>query len=632
MKKLTIGITTYNNEPFIDNLLYEINEQIKANRELLNVVDFILYDDKSTENNFYAEIPEYIKFVRSESNNKSPAFGRNYIIDNTKSEYLFFIDGDDMLIRSIESIIEELKFKTEDILFSEVVKIGADGQHISSPFIYTYTLMDEETPLDVREKICVHQTGIWSIYRTDFLKETQIRYETNMRYEDNYFLYSLLLANPEVGILSKPYYGWRINFGSFSYTSGSTIQRVNLYEKTMSLLQENMDSKFAPYIMYSVWNQTYANIIRNYANLNYSDTKKYFMRLNNVSNRYQPEITKLRKNVDKKYVDKYFKIRKFSLTRNFAFIMMLQMYYKIKGKKNKRMRSIGKLACLLPLQKNKIFLTSQYGQYGSNPKYLYLKLKKERPDANIVYLVKDKALIDNNDFFDYNNKFIYYYHLYTAKHVYFDTWMDPALKKRKNQIWTQMWHGYPYKKIFTDIEIYNQVNNKIKHENKKNHISKWDSVYSLDAHNTRVFKKLFPEVTILEKEYERIEWLIKNKDNEPLKESIINKYGLSKEHKYTLYAPTYRPYNVYFDKCQIDSKIKKGNQLIYNAHPMLKTNLSGLGLELQIEDIQEILLITDQLITDYSSIKYDFLKINKESNVSYYKPDEDLYEKIHGLY
>lgn len=632
MKELSICITTYNSEPFIFNLLYEIEQQVIRNPQILNLVDFWIYDDKSTKTGFFEKIPDFFKVEIADENSGTPSIGRNLLIDKVQSNYLLFIDGDDILIRDIVSLVEEIKVKNADILFSQVVKIGADGQWIHSPFIYSYTLAQPDMELDVIEKICMHQTGIWSVYNVDFLRKKELRYNIKSRYEDNYFLYKILLNNPNIGVLNQAYYGWRTNFSSFSYSDESLLQRVKLYDRTLKLLDKNRTNKFAPYILFSVWNQTYSNIIRNYPILDYEQTKKYYNHLQKVTIKHQKLIDDLKSNVDKKYVDKYFIFTQNKAFRNFTFINSLKHVNQVKKRRTQLIKTMFSTLSLLPIHSNKVVMTSQYGQYGSNPKYLYMKIKESNPELNIKYFVKDKKLINGKDFINYNNRLLYYYHTYTAKTVYFDTWIDPSLKKNKGQKWIQMWHGYPYKKIYTDISIYEKVNSEEKHLNKSENISKWDIVYALDSNNKEIFENLFEDVKVIKKEYERIEWLIENKDNQHLKNQIYKKYGLDKSVKYTLFAPTYRPYNIYFDQSEIEKLVKTGNDLLYNPHPMMKTNYTHNGLSLGLIDIQEILLICDELITDYSSIQYDFLKINEKSAVKYYQPDKELYMLMHGLY
>lgn len=135
--------------------------------------------------------------------------------------------------------------------------------------------------------------------------------------------------------------------------------------------------------------------------------------------------------------------------------------------------------------------------------------------------------------------------------------------------------------------------------------------------------------------YPRIKWLIENKNNLVLKNKIKEKYNLDKNSKYTLYAPTYRPYEVYLQFLEIQ-KIKTSNyKILFHPHPLIQYVFAdGTYLQNTFEnsalDIQEILLIIDELITDYSSIQYDFKMIS--NNIKFYQPDYRLYSKVNGIY
>lgn len=631
MKKLTIGITTYNNDPFIYNLIYEIESQVKLEPKILDYIEFILYDDCSSSSEFLNSVPAYMEVIKSGINSGTPATGRNIIINKARGKYLFFVDGDDLIIRNLMELLIELDEKDEDILFSEVVKLGADGQYIKSPFIYTYALFEENLAEATRNKICVHQTGIWSIYKVSFLRKNNIKYTSEIRYEDNLFLYTILVHEPVTGTMSEPHYGWRTNVQSFSYSIESIKQRKLIYRKTMELLVDNLESDFAPYILFSIWNQTYSNIIRNYPNLNTQETKVFFDKLEIVTKEYSSEISYLKSKVDQQYVDRYFLASEKFWFKGFSRILGLKQINRLRQNKGRLKKEVLKAFRLLPIQQDKVFMMSQYGKFTSNPKYLYKQIKDDS-EKNIVYFVKDDKLHKHKHFRDYNNKIQFYYHFYTAQKVYFDSWLDPELLKRSNQTWVQMWHGYPYKKMYTDIEIYAHVNSIEKHTKKSSNIRNWDQVYSLDKNNTEIFENLFPGVEVIESEYPRITWMKKNTNDEKLKASIRKKYNLNADKKYTLFAPTYRPYKVYFDDKEIMSLCNPNNELLYHPHPMLNTNLDLGDQTMKNVEIQELLLVVDEIITDYSSIKYDYLQINDSSKVIDYKPDEKLYKQLHGLY
>ncbi len=637
---LTIGITTNKEEVFLEELLYILRQELSINN-LDKKVEIIVANDYIGENKTKEIIrknSDILQFIEVIENKKTPAIGRNKIISKAKGKYILFMDGDDNFINPLSNLIKELEEKeTKDIFLSEVSKVDNDGMIVRSPFIYTWTLFDiseKEFEKDFY-KYAFHQTGIWSIYRTEFLRGKNLYYNEEVRYEDNLFMTNIALTEGvRYGRVHTKYYGWRTNLESFSNKDKEYVveNRIKLYELILEILSQNLDKKETPYLYFSVWNQTYSNIIRKYPMLTKEEYKYYFNKLNAVNKKYKKEIKQIRKNRIKK-VDQYYKLRRYPFTSSFFIINILQKVNKIKKSYRWFLKLFLKFFLLLPMNKKKIFMTSQYGKYNDNTKYLYQELKKDPKykDYKFVFAVKDKKLAKEKDFINYNNKLKYYYHHYTAKIIYFNTWYEPSIVKRKNQIWTQLWHGIPYKKVYKDIETFYQTTPEFKIKGKEKSISNWDYVWSVNDYNTKIFKGLFPNVEVIQKEYPKTEWLIKNSDNEELKNNLKEKYELEKNKKYVLYAPTYRPYMLEINMDEVKKLVPKGYKLLFHPHPLLRTNkVEDIEILKGIKDIQEIILITDAVISDYSSIKYDYEKINKK--VIEYKLDLEIYSKIHGLY
>ena len=122
----------------------------------------------------------------------------------------------------------------------------------------------------------------------------------------------------------------------------------------------------------------------------------------------------------------------------------------------------------------------------------------------------------------------------------------------------------------------------------------------------------------------RADYYFENHDIDDLKSKFFEKYDLSGDKKIVLYAPTFRDeekYNNVFDYLDLE----KFNQslgdeyiLALRLHPKIKKFYSGeissKGKYIDCSDYsseQELLLISDILITDYSSIMIEFALLNK---------------------
>lgn len=638
--KLTIGITNYNNDIFLGILLEEIKLQCEYDN-LFSLVNIVVYDDCSTNIDTLLILEQYSKYftiIHAEKNSGFPSNGRNYIVDHCKSEYVLFIDADDLIIGSIKKILEELKVE-KDIFVSDMRKINSDGNITSSTMIYSWTLFDKGVEEDDIKKLIIHQTGIWSIYNVSFLKKNKIRYSENKRYEDNIFFYTILLSNPRLGLLKEKYYGWRNNYSSFSYGDTMLLSRITMVEHVLLKLEENIENEYAPYILYSIWNQTITNIIRYYPVLSNEEYKTYYKSLKKAFNDHSVCVKKLRKNTNYKYCDIFYKLCRVNFLNSYLLIKSIRGVKTTTSFIKANRRKILKLFVILPLNKKKIFFTSQYGHFSDNSKYLYLNMKKDPQykDYKFIFAVKNEYtnVSSNPDFIDYTNWIKHFYHHYTSQIIYFDTWYDPKIYKRKKQTWTQLWHGYPNKKLHTDINSYYSTFSNHQILSRYKGIRKWDNVYSVNEKNTEIFTRIFAGVNIIERQYPKVQYLIDNIDNKDLIEKYRIKFKLDPKQKYTLYAPTYRPYNYYIDLKEVSKLVPKEYKLIFHLHPMMKcriiNNETCEFIQISnLEDIQPLLLCTDHLITDCSSLTYDFEQMKKP--ISYYFNDIENYNRIHGIY
>ncbi len=137
------------------------------------------------------------------------------------------------------------------------------------------------------------------------------------------------------------------------------------------------------------------------------------------------------------------------------------------------------------------------------------------------------------------------------------------------------------------------------------------------------------------------------------REELYQEYPYLKDKKVILFAPTYRGVSLkhsYYDYEELDvekiyQEFANENYIfLFKWHPghyyqMQKQGIIPYDLEKyenffydfsDKRDINELLLITDVLITDYSSVIFDYALLNKP--VVYFVYDYDVYQQDRGLY
>lgn len=304
---------------------------------------------------------------------------------------------------------------------------------------------------------------------------------------------------------------------------------------------------------------------------------------------------------------------------------------------------------VLPVDKNLIFFESGIGkQFSDSPKVIYEELLKRKLNYKYVW-----AINTNVRFSDENTIKVkrlsprYYYYLARAKYWVNNQNFPTYIKKRPQTIYLQTWHGTPLKKMLYDLkEVHGRSDDYI--ERVGNAVKNWDYLISPSPYATKAFKSAFRfKKNILEIGYPRNDIFYKEERHQ-LAKTVKNKLHIPNNKKVILYAPTFRDnqtlqnnkfyFDVNMDMHKMKEKLGADYVLLLRMHVIVNNKIE-IDEALQnfvydvsdYSDIQELLLITDILITDYSSVMFDFA--NTERPILFYTYDLDIYrDKLRGFY
>ncbi len=300
-----------------------------------------------------------------------------------------------------------------------------------------------------------------------------------------------------------------------------------------------------------------------------------------------------------------------------------------------------------------IFFEAYNGRnYACSPKALYEYMIKNKKfnDYKFVWAFKNvnqhKILKNKNTIVVKTNSKEYFKYLSLSKYWIVNSLIDVSIKKKKNQIYLQCWHGTPLKKLRYDIEVKGAVLNTISEIRKRNDLDaiKFDYFISPSKFCTEKFisafnlKKLGKDNIIVEKGYPRNDYLFnyKKEDIDKIKKLL----KLPKDKKVILYAPTFRDnqhtsgvgytYNlgINFDKMQ--KELSKDYIILFRTHYFVSNSFDFSKYDKFIydvskyDDINDLYIISDLLITDYSSVFFDFANLKKP--MIFYMYDLDDYK------
>ncbi|MDJ0314929.1 CDP-glycerol glycerophosphotransferase family protein [Arthrobacter sp. H35-D1] len=234
--------------------------------------------------------------------------------------------------------------------------------------------------------------------------------------------------------------------------------------------------------------------------------------------------------------------------------------------------------------------------------------------------------------------------LHTAKYLVNNNNFPFFFRKNPGQVYIQTWHGTPLKKIGNDIE--NPTLSLPYVELMKREASYWDILIAQNDFAEEVLPKAFGyEGKTLNLGYPRNDSLL-GEDASLRRVDIREGLGIPESQKIILYAPTWRDnqrndnnsyaFVSFLDVKEATRKLGPEYTLLIRGHH----NVAGqrfLKSELNVIDvtaypnINDLMLASDLLVTDYSSVMFDFVGSGKP--MYFLAPDLDQYrDSVRGFY
>lgn len=280
------------------------------------------------------------------------------------------------------------------------------------------------------------------------------------------------------------------------------------------------------------------------------------------------------------------------------------------------------IVSLIPKQKNIWIFGAWFGKsISDNPKYLYQYLRDNNPEIKPIWITKNKILLNNTDGFD-----VYYYKSF--KGIYYQVFASMAFVTHSiatdfnspfiglNTKRILLWHGAPLKKIGYDDEKYTT----------KNHIARrYHRLFSFLTNN--IYNYVISNGNICSRSF-LTAFNLKNENilltGFPRNDVFSNRDYMGDKRLKAIYMPTFRGaigeevdlFDRYgFDISFIDEVLSNSNiALTIRVHPANSpsselSNKIALSTSIKVSlvsDIYEEIDNYDVLITDYSSIMFDF--------------------------
>lgn len=276
-----------------------------------------------------------------------------------------------------------------------------------------------------------------------------------------------------------------------------------------------------------------------------------------------------------------------------------------------------------------VIFESFFGKsYSDSPKYIFEYLNEKYPGKyNYMWVNAGRKLKLPYPARQMKRfSFKYFFYMARAKYIVFNGRQPQYFIKRKGNVFLETWHGTPLKKLVFDMEDVTTASPLYK-EQFYIQTRSWDYLVAPNQFSEDIFRRAFMyDGQMLETGYPRNDILYRE-DKEQLMREIKAELGIPDDKKVILYAPTWRDDEFYghaqykftlkLDLEQMKRELGEEYVVILRTHYFIADFLDlgqyeGFAWNLsKYDDIARLYLISDILVTDYSSVFFDYANLRR---------------------
>lgn len=648
MEKVSIIIPVYNTEEYLEKSFDSILSQTYTNLEVI-VINDGSNEETSNKLKQYEKEDNRIKLYELPER-KGVGHARNLGLAKSTSKYIYYVDSDDYLeTNTIDLLVTYIKDQP-------IISGGIRTTNFLNSYAVIFEgLQQKKQMTHNRFNLIKRNASVNFMFRRDFLIENNFKHDESIGiYSDLLFIVPIIAEVPIITHVPQALYFRRrrndpIKNPSLSQ-SDPLIKAQDYLEMCIKLIQMNLNEEARIFI-----NQQLINYYR-------KDIVKLFKEEENIDVLFD-DLVKAIKQIDYEDIKTFDWFLKRELKpiikenkktykkRNSSHQLLreLRSVIKAKNKKRKFYRLIyDKIFLKMPLKDDLIFFESFLGKsYSDSPKAIYEKIIENNPHYKSVWSFNETDRnIPGKPKLVKRFSLRYFYYLARAKYWVSNSRLPIFLSKRENNVYLQTWHGTPLKRLVFDMDEIHSADPNYK-ENFHKQSRRWDYLSSPNKYSSEIFKRAFDyKNEVLEYGYPKND-ILYNKNNKSNIDALKEKLNLPLDKKVVLYAPTWRD-DDYFSRGKYrfelelnlqEMRNKLGDEYIiilrmhyFIANQLELNDYENFAFDYSLhDDISELYLVSDVLITDYSSVFFDYANLKRP--ILFFTYDIEKYrDQLRGFY
>ncbi|MET0415927.1 MAG: bifunctional glycosyltransferase family 2 protein/CDP-glycerol:glycerophosphate glycerophosphotransferase [Actinoplanes sp.] len=527
--------------------------------------------------------------------NVGPGPARNAGLDAATGEYVWFVDGDDRLVPGALAAVEaELRATDADVL---VVGMARERWN---------------------RKVSVWKPAVTPIaglvVRREFLVGSGIRFEPGW-YEDLDFTHRVRAAARTTATLDAACVIHRLDrLHSIRGTrSPRHTEAIEQWDKVLSRGDGQIGVAVTDLL----------GILNDGKRVPKGDRRAFYDRIRDLSSRYRGATLR---------PYPWFEIARRAPRPSVG---------KLKGRLRKRaLRGYYRWQLSRPMDdKLAVYAAYWYRGYACNPAAIYEKARELAPDVRGVWVVKPgnaKAMPKGVDYVVSGSR-AYYRAIARARYLVNNATFPPDVVKRPGAVHVQTHHGTPLKTMGLDQPKYPASTVGYDAERLRRNIAKWDFSVTANRHTTLFWDRQFPiDGETLETGYPRNDRLARATAEDTA--AARAELGIKAGERVVVYAPTHREWHAEFtpvldvdalaEALGPDTRILLRGHYFYGSIGFPPRHPRVLDVSAH-PSVETLYLAADVLITDYSSVMFDYAVLDKPLVI--FAPDWEIYRAVRGV-
>jgi CDP-glycerol glycerophosphotransferase len=293
-----------------------------------------------------------------------------------------------------------------------------------------------------------------------------------------------------------------------------------------------------------------------------------------------------------------------------------------------------------------VLYNSFLGRFSDNPRGIYEELVRRGAPQRAVWLREDGQEFPDVETVTPRTD-TYLQRLGQARVVVGNTMLPLYLPKTRRATYLQTWHGTPLKKIGFDNPRRALDPEGLRRAARD--YRQWDFLVSQNLFSTEIFRRAFRfEGEILESGYPRND-ILTSPSAPKVRQRVREQLGIADDQTVVLYAPTFRDdqidqtrrpdgldFPMALDIPRIEQALGSSHVLLLRLHYWVSAAVADVPGPFtrnvsRYQDIRDLYLAADVLLTDYSSSMFDFAVTGKP--MVFFTYDIDSYrDTLRGFY